>query len=84
MMKGGENYPAVVPMDPQASELYVRVTLPKDSEEYMPRDGKTPLTAEQIQIIAWWIEIGAPESGLVSSLKPSADVLTRIEKELAR
>jgi hypothetical protein len=37
----------------------------------MPKDGKTPLTAEQTAAVGVWITAGAPKSALVGSLKLS-------------
>lgn len=57
---GGESgRPALVPGDPQASELYARITLPRDHEDYMPSKGD-PLTADQVDVLGRWITAGAP------------------------
>jgi hypothetical protein len=48
----------------------------------MPKEGKTPLSADQIAIIKWWIEAGAPGTGPVSTLNPPADIAALISKEL--
>jgi uncharacterized membrane protein len=83
-MAGGEEFPAVVPGDLVQSELYARVTMPRDSKEAMPKDNKTPLTPEQVKVIAWWIQAGAPRSGTVAELKPPAELMPLIEAEYAR
>ena len=82
LMEGGEMFPAVVPKDLMQSELYARVMLPATSDDYMPKEGKTPLSADQIAIIKWWIEAGAPGMGAVGTLNPPADVAALISKEL--
>ncbi|HET6881729.1 MAG TPA: DUF1549 domain-containing protein [Pirellulales bacterium] len=48
---------AVVPGQPEASELLRRITA-EDEDERMPPEGK-PLTAEQIQLVRKWIADGA-------------------------
>ena len=63
VQRGGETGPVVVPGDPAASELLRRVMLPPDHEDFMPAEGATPLTAVQTGVIAWWIELGAPDQG---------------------
>jgi uncharacterized membrane protein/mono/diheme cytochrome c family protein len=83
-MAGGEEFPAVVAGDLVQSELYARVTMPRDSKDAMPKDNKTPLTPEQVKVIAWWIQAGAPRSGTVAELKPPAELLPLIEAEYAR
>lgn len=82
LMEGGEMYPAVVPNDLKQSELYARITLPQTSDDFMPKEGKTPLTADQVKIIGWWIEAGAPGSGAVESLNPPADIAALISTQL--
>lgn len=56
---------AVVPGKPEESELFKRVSLPKDHDDIMPPKGE-PLTAEQVAVLKAWIAQGAewPE-GLV-------------------
>ena len=82
-MKGGEDFPAVVPGSLVQSEMYYRITLPRSSTDSMPRDNKTPLTPDQVRIIGWWIQSGAPAKGAVGSLNPPADILQLIQKQLA-
>ena len=38
------------------SELYRRITLDSVHEDFMPTDGKTPLTKLETEMIRWWIE----------------------------
>jgi hypothetical protein len=59
LMEGGEDGPIVVPGDPGASEIIRRVTLPRDDDDYMPSDGKKPLSSEEIVLIERWIAGGA-------------------------
>lgn len=59
IMKGGEYGPSVVPGKANESELIVRVLLPHDDEEFMPPDGKPPLSDEENDLIQWWINQGA-------------------------
>jgi uncharacterized membrane protein len=58
MLKGGENGPVFIPADVEKSELIRRVTLPSDHDDFMPAEGKKPLTEEEIQLITWWIKKG--------------------------
>ncbi|RPA69836.1 hypothetical protein EF405_00655 [Cyclobacteriaceae bacterium YHN15] len=58
LLKGGENGPVIIPANPEKSELIRRVTLLPDHEDFMPAEGKKPLTEEEIQLITWWIEKG--------------------------
>jgi uncharacterized membrane protein len=58
-LAGGELGPALVPFDVEASEMIFRVTLPQDDEEFMPPDEKSPLSADEIGLLSWWIAQGA-------------------------
>jgi hypothetical protein len=59
LMAGGEDGAVVIPGDPAASEIVRRITLPPDDDDYMPSDGKKPLSAAEIQVIQDWIAGGA-------------------------
>ena len=43
----------------EKSDLYRRITLPTDDEEFMPTDGKPALKPDEIKLIAEWIMAGA-------------------------
>ena len=73
IVQGGRGGSAIVPGNPAKSELYHRVTLPSADPKYMPKDGKTPLSQNEMTVIAWWISQGAPKSAKVSSLTLTTD-----------
>ena len=56
LMKGGRHGPVVEPGKPGESELFRRITLDQSHEDFMPTDGKTPLTKTETEMIRWWIE----------------------------
>jgi uncharacterized membrane protein len=72
ILKGGKTGPGIVPGDPTASELFRRVSLPSDHKEFMPTEGRTPLTAHQRDILEWWIAKGAAASMPMTSNPPDA------------
>ncbi len=84
IVAGGETGDAVVARRPQFSELYRRITLAPDDEAFMPAEGKTPLTAGQVEIIRWWIEAGLPADTTMDQveLKPDAETEGLIRAEL--
>ena len=43
-------------------------SLPPDDEAFMPAEGKTPLTAAQVEILRWWVGAGAPRDTTVGAL----------------
>nr|WP_295932453.1 c-type cytochrome domain-containing protein [uncultured Dyadobacter sp.] len=72
--KGGENGPALVSGKSVESELIKRCLLPEDDKLHMPPKGKPQLSPEQITLLAWWIDQGAPEGKRVEELKPTQQV----------
>ena len=82
LMKGGESGAAVVRGNATSSELIRRVTLPQDDEHFMPPEGKTPLTKEQVQMLEWWIDQGAKSGATLSALNADATSRDRFEKYL--
>ncbi len=66
-IEGGDMGPSVVPNDLDNSELVFRITLPEDDEEFMPTEGKPPLSIEEVAFISWWIENGASDTATVAS-----------------
>ena len=85
MLKEGEvDGPALTPGSLNDSAIYYRITIdPKDDpdDEIMPPKGKPQLSKEQIELIRWWITIGAPKKGKVKEYKPSDKIISIVEKE---
>jgi len=48
LRKGGESGAAIKPGDPTGSELYRRITLPSNADEYMPKNHKSPPSPAEI------------------------------------
>lgn len=60
MQNGGKSgNPLLVAGTPEESELFHRITLPREDDDFMPPDGKTPLREVEVALIQWWIEAGA-------------------------
>ena len=74
LMKGGEDGVIVKAGDAAQSPLTQRVLLPKDDDDHMPPVGKPQLTADQITLLKWWIEAGAPEQKRLNELQPPAEI----------
>ncbi|WP_027395195.1 c-type cytochrome domain-containing protein [Aquimarina latercula] len=56
ILNGGKSGVALVAGNSDQSELIKRVHLDPDDKEFMPPEGKTPLTKEEIKIIEYWID----------------------------
>jgi hypothetical protein len=59
VMRGGKDGPVIRPGEPGKSELLRRVTLPPESKDFMPAEGKPRLSAAETKIIEVWIAAGA-------------------------
>lgn len=82
MMKGGESGKAIVPGNSISSELFTRITLAHDDEDFMPPEGKTPLSKQQVKLIEWWIDAGAKPKASLLALNADSDVKDKFEKYL--
>jgi hypothetical protein len=63
LMKGGRSGSVFVAGQPEASELYRRITLPADADDVMPPDGSPLLSPHQISLLHAWIANGASGEG---------------------
>jgi uncharacterized membrane protein len=71
IIKGGKTREGIIPGNTASSEIFRRITLPKDHKEFMPSNGKKPLTETQTAILEWWIETGAHRDIAISKLNPN-------------
>ena len=69
LAKGGENGPIFVAGKSEESEMLKRCLLPLDDDEHMPPKGTPQLSDNQIALLAWWINQGAPVDKKVADLK---------------
>lgn len=76
LLKGAEAGPVVKADQPRESELFRRITLPKDHDEVMPSDGKPLLSADEIRNIELWIAGGASATKVLADF-PGAPALAR-------
>jgi hypothetical protein len=58
-MRGGKNGLVVRAGNVQGSDLFRRITLPPDHDDFMPKQGRRPLSAGQVRLIELWIAAGA-------------------------
>ena len=74
LVKGGENGPAFIAGKGAESDMIKRCLLPENEDEHMPPKGKPQLTADQIALLSWWIDQGAPADKKVAQLTVSEAV----------
>ncbi|MEP7243858.1 MAG: c-type cytochrome domain-containing protein [Gammaproteobacteria bacterium] len=82
LMKGGEHGPVVVAGDTKNSDLVRRISLPANDRDFMPHDGKTPLSAAQTEAVRWWVAAGAPRTASLAALNPPPDIRASLETVL--
>lgn len=63
LMKGGRDGAVIAPRNPDHSLLLQRVTLSPSDRHFMPAEGRTPLTADEIAALRAWIIAGASPTG---------------------
>lgn len=71
----GADYPNVAPGDSDESEMIYRVTLESDDDDFMPPDGKEPLTPEEIKLIRWWIDGGASAEVTIAETEADEEMI---------
>ncbi len=69
LMKGSKDGLVVVPWDPTDSELIHRVSLPSSDEDFMPADGRKPLSPAEVKLFERWIAAGASAVQPASTLQ---------------
>jgi hypothetical protein len=64
--------------NPQGSELFERITLPADDDDFRPSGKKQPLSSREVKLIELWISAGAsgtmPADGIKNLPKPETAV----------
>ena len=80
MLKGGENGKVITLKKPFESKLYTHLLLPEIDDRHMPPKGKPQLSKEQIRIIGWWIEQGAPVNKKVAELNTPDSISIALAK----
>lgn len=79
MLKGGESGPALEKGDSAKSRLIALARLPLTDDKHMPPPGKPQLTEDEIAVLAWWLDAGAPADKKVAELKPTPAVTRVVE-----
>ena len=82
VMRGGESGRVVVPGNTGQSELLRRITVDPSDEEFMPAEGKTPLTERQTDIVRWWIGAGAPRGTTIGQIELTPEQRSLLADEL--
>tara|TARA_B100001057_G_C22784676_1_gene925065 strand:+ start:260 stop:1624 length:1365 start_codon:yes stop_codon:yes gene_type:complete len=71
--KGGKSGAAIVANDIEKSLAFNRIIRSQHDEKFMPPSGE-PLTYEEIQLIEWWINEGAPLDKSFNQIKANPKI----------
>lgn len=69
LIRGGKHGPVVKAKDLRGSDLFRRISLPATDDDFMPKQGKRPLSVDEVKLIELWIAAGASESLAVDAIK---------------
>jgi uncharacterized membrane protein len=69
IMRGGKEGPVVQAGNTQGSDLFRRVTLPANHDDFMPKGGKKALSSDEVKLIELWIAAGASETLVKDAIK---------------
>src|SRR5262249_35983340 len=75
LIAGGKDGAVIAPRNPDGSLLLQKVTLPRSDPHFMPAEGRTPLTPDEIAGIRGWVLAGAsPEASSVPGVVIAGDL----------
>jgi cytochrome c553 len=80
--RGGDNGPVIVKGRGDNSSLVLRMRLPVDDDERMPPEGREGPSAEEIALVAWWIDREASSTLRVRDALSPAPSRAVLEKAL--
>jgi uncharacterized membrane protein len=82
IMKGGKSGPEIVAKDSANSRMIQRIQLALSDAHHMPPDGKPQPSDDQIALLQWWIDAGAPEHKTVGDSNPNEDQIALVSRLL--
>ena len=80
LVKGGKEGPGLEPGNSAESRILMRMLLPKDDEEHMPPEGKTPIEDHEFAVLKWWIDNGADPKKALKDFEVPAPIKEAITK----
>jgi len=80
LRRGSEHGAVMVAGESGESTLIRRIKLPPENEDHMPPEGKPQPSVDDVALLQWWIDAGAPEDAKVSELRPPAAILQILEQ----
>jgi uncharacterized membrane protein len=78
-LKGGDDGSLIDPPGAAQSLIGKRLALPLEDEDHMPPEAKPQLSKDQLTLMYWWLDAGAPTDKNIQDLKPTPDILRTLE-----
>lgn len=72
--EGGDEEEALVAGNVEDSFIVTSIMLPEDDDMHMPPKDKTQITPEELKILKWWIEMGAPADKKLSEVEVPEEI----------
>ena len=79
LLKGSKNGPVLVAGKSTESVLIKLLRLPPEDENHMPPEGKPQPSPDELALLEWWIDAGAPATARIAELKPAAPIVRILE-----
>lgn len=80
--RGGESGAVIVPGSAALSLLIKRLALPLLHDDHMPPEGKPQPAADEVALLRWWIDAGAPTDKAVAGMNPPEAILQTIRSRI--
>lgn len=81
-LKGGENGEVLIKGNSKKSDLMHRINLPEEDEDTMPPEGKERITADEMKLIALWIDQDLQKNTPLDSLDIESGIVEDINFRL--
>ena len=75
LIKGSENGAVVEASASDRSPLIQRLMLSDSEDDHMPPVGKPQPSQDQIALLKWWVEAGAPDTKPIGDVNPPQNIL---------
>ena len=74
LLKGGKHGAVFKAGDSASSRLLQRIDAPLEEKEHMPPKGKPQLADDDVTLLRWWVDAGAPEQTTLGELAPPPEI----------
>lgn len=79
LLQGGQDGPVIVAGQAKDSTLIQCMLSPLDADGHMPPEEHPQANVEEISLLVWWINDGAPAATRVADLKPKPEIRRLLE-----